>query len=636
MTPDDPAADAPNRPTAPEGGPEPLKHPADEAEEPEVPQVQATGEALEKLIGDYLGIQSVPEAGRDDQWARSERDCRERINAEYWHRLFQRLAAVVAASPPDELVFGPGDDRLFDFGWADERLFPAGRLAGDQGSVDPQWTARGLRAHLAACDADVLAVPQRRRLAAALAEIRAEVEKLNAAASETTAARQAVESGFPAADQALLAEMNRLIDGTTVALAVLEAAKRSKGLAGEKMRDYARLKTACMDAAARRDGLLKRLGPPAHPAAEANRRLHELRMAIVARLQKADGVGKALSAAEAAAAERRTRRRAELELRLAEIREDIVMCGRWGRTTASPVLLQDRELNAAPETIEDIRRVEDYDPGLFANRKTELAGRPVVVLTPGIGNGSYDFRSNILIVPRTSPRRRLESVAFALALYRRDVDKSYGEERLWRSFLEDIPWAKLGGTPRSIQAQVRVFVRAYTTWATREAAGQPALPGEVREWFEARLAPSAREPIYPRSLRGLTVSRREELLALAVPEDLAGREGAEQMHLRGCLFWLKGDFQRAFGHFDRARELCPEFAPAWWALAACCRLGPEKFSMDVGAPKRLERALECLARFLDLAEQSWWTRKAQLVSAELQLRLEEMRRAAPPRPEAGG
>ena len=70
------------------------------------------------------------------------------------------------------------------------------------------------------------------------------------------------------------------------------------------------------------------------------------------------------------------------------------------------------ELNSRKAVGEAIRRVEDFDPRLFANRKVEREGRPTVVLTPGIGNGSYDFRSNILIVPRTSPQSTLKSTAF--------------------------------------------------------------------------------------------------------------------------------------------------------------------------------------------------------------------------------
>lgn len=605
---------------------------AEEPEEPADPGAAAPAESaepqpLEEFLDEYVRLSGVPEEKRDDEYGKAERACRERINTEYWRRLLARLAEVVGASTPDELVFSPGDERLFDFGWVDARLFPPEKLASEAEFRDPLYPVRGLRQHLAAADADFLLVPQRRKLAEDVAGLRRSIETLGREITATTAARNAAEAKLPATERSRLTELDRFIDGSTVALATLEVTKRSKGLPGEQMRDYARLLTAFNDNQEKRRTIIHRLGERAKPVDAHNNRLHQLRLASVQYLQKMEGASAALNALETAAVERRARRRAEIENRLAEIREDVVLCGRWGRTTASPALLQDRELNTGPGVVEAIRRVEDFDPGLFANRKVEREGRPAVVITPGIGNGSYDFRSNVLIVPRTSPRSRLEAVAFALALYRRDVDKSLDEGNLWKSFTEDIAWAKLGGRPRSVQAQMRSFVRAYTVWATREAAGQPVLQPELRDWFEGHIAPSTRGPIMVRELRGIPASRRDELLAKLQPTKETGRPGAEEMHRQGCLHWLKGDFAKALDCFDRARKLDESFPPAWWGLAACYRLPPEEFKIDIGLPERMRRASEALGRFITGADQSWWTRRAQALAAETEAKLEEMRRA---------
>ncbi len=587
---------------------------------------------LGQLVEEYLRLMAVPESDRGDEFARAERDCRESLNREYWQRLFGRLGQVVNSSPPDELTFGDGDDRLFDFGWIDERLFPAAGLAYDRDFADETYEVRDLRAHLAGEDSAFLLVPQRRKLAEAVAGMRRRIEEFGRDIAAATAERSISEARLPAADRARLADLDRLIDAAAVGLIGMEATKRSKGLAGDKMREYARVRTAFTDQNGKRDAILKRLGPPGEAVAACNKRIHDAKVAAVDALQKIETLNAALAKQEEAASERRARRRAELEERLGEIREDVTMCGRWGRTTASPVLLRARELNAKSAVVEAIRRVEDFDPGIFANRKCEREGRPVVVLTPGIGNGSYDFRSNILIIPRTSPRSTLESVAFALALYRRDVDKSVNEGVLWKSFLEDIAWAKLGGVPRSVQAQMRTFVRAYTVWATREAIGQPVLQPEFREWFARKIAPSIQQPMMPRSLRGIPASRRDALLAeLPAGEDAPapGRAGAEELHRRGCLHWMKDDFARALAAFERARALDPACAPAAWAAASCHRLPPETFASDLGSAERLRRARQALGAFISSAEQSWWTRQAQSLASELEAKLKELERSGP-------
>jgi len=603
---------------------EPAVRPEDEVEdEPEPKQAEQAGGELGEFIKEYLKLSAIPEKQRDDDYAKAERACRERINSRYWNRLFSRLAKVVAGSAPDSLDFTAADGRLFDFGWVDERLFPAGKLIYDQGFTDEVYDIRDLRAHLAATDAELLLVEQRRRLAEGVATARAKVEELGRQITDGSAERGRAAAELPEAIRLQMVELDKFIDGSTVALTTLERRKRSKGLAGDQVRGYGKLRVAYDDAVRKRDRLLKRAGAGAKPISGINKRLYDSKVAAVLLVEKIEQLGAVLKATETEAEARRARRRAELEERLGEIREDITMCGRWGRTTASPALLQNRGLNSKDAVVEAIRRVEDFDPGIFANRKVEREGRPKVVLTPGIGNGSYDFRSNILIVPRTSPRSTLQSVAFALALYRRDQDKSSGEGKLWRSFLEDIAWSKIGGVPRSVQAQMRAFVRAYTNWATREAAGHSVLAPEIRGWYEQNIAPSTRGPIMPRHVRGLAASSRDALLIESEP---AART-AEEVYALGCLYWMKDDFARDMHWFDRAAELDPEFAPAYWAEAACYRLPAENLKLEMGTPQRLTKAKESLGKFVAIAEQSWWTRQAQHISGELQAKLEEMRRA---------
>lgn len=584
------------------------------------PEQGEDARSIGQLVEEYLRLSEVPEKTRDEAWQEAERACREGINRRYWNRLFSRLGEVVAASPSDELKFGAEDAGLFDFGWLDERLFPAAGLTPDE-YRDELYRIMDLRQYLAAADAEFMLVPERAKLSAGITEVTGKLQALAGVVAETMAARDREQAALPDLSRGSLAELNRVVDSSTVTLIVLERLKKNKGLGGDQVKAYGQLRSQNETASSRRETTLLRLGEAGKRLAAANRKLFDSRNMAVQLADVMDRLKTALAAAEAETVNRRVQRRATLEERLGEIREDIVMCGRWGRTTASPALLQNRGLNGKEAVIDSIRRVEDFDPGLFANRRVERGGRPRVVLTPGIGNGSYDFRSNVLIVPRTSPRSTLESVAFALALYRRDQDKACDEGRLWRSFLEDIAWSKMGGAPRSVQAQMRTFVRAYTTWATREAAGQPVLQPELRVWFEEKIAPSTRGPVFPRDMRGIGPTRRDELLAA---EEAAGAEG--DRYRMGCLFWMKDDFARALESFRLAAEVLPVRPEAFWSVAACLRLPPEVFSLPIGMPERLGQAIEALHRFTAQAGQSWWTRRAQGIASELQARLDEMRR----------
>ncbi|MFH1023675.1 MAG: tetratricopeptide repeat protein [Planctomycetota bacterium] len=608
----------------PEESPLEADSPADETP-PE--SDSAEPEPLDELLDEYLELRAVPEELRDDDYANAERACRERINNEYWRRLLARLNDVVSSSPPDELVFGPDDEKLFDFGWVDPRLFPPEKLISEGEFRDPVYTTRGLRQHLAVADANLLLLPQRRKLAEEVAELRQLLETLAHEVSTGITQRFNAEGALPPFERGKLTELDRFIDGSVVTLANMEVTKKSGGLPGEQMREYAWLLSALHDAREKRRQILHHIGPSGRPLEALNDRIYKLKLAAVQHHRKLEDTNVALTELQATAVALLPRRRAELEMRLAEIREDITLCSRWGRTTASPALLQNRDLNSAAAVIEAIRRVEDFDPGLFANRKVERDGRPAVVITPGIGNGSYDFRSNVLIIPRTSPKSLLEASAYALALYRRDVDKSLNEGQIWRSFTDDIPWGRLGGMARSVQAQIRTFVRAYTTWATREAAGQPVLPGEIRTWFEAKIAPSTRGPMIPRELRGISLARRAEILE-EFRARCNGREaGAEDYHRLGCLLWMKDDFPKALACFDRARKLDSRHVAACWGIAAACRLPPDESHLDFGAAARLERSVGALQAFLSIAEQSWWTRRAQSLLTELRHRQEEMRRS---------
>ena len=128
-----------------------------------------------------------------------------------------------------------------------------------------------------------------------------------------------------------------------------------------------------------------------------------------------------------------------------------------------------------------------------------------MLVAPGMGNGSYDYRSNILVLPLRPARTVLETVAYALALYRKDVDHTENDGRLWKSFYHPDVWrrVKTRAMPKGVRKQVAEFVRNYVRWTTRESQGHAVLDDSVRVWFEEFIAPDWRGPQVPPGLRAL-------------------------------------------------------------------------------------------------------------------------------------
>ena len=604
---------------------EPVAEPAPTAPPPDArtSAVIRTGRVkLTGLLDEHYELQRTPEKARGDEFRRAERTLRERIQVEFWRVALAALARATSGKG-DALVFDGEDEVLLNFGWVDGRAVPREALKVETSRDEEEYALRSFVGHLRALDEVYLLVHERRRLAEALAGTREKLEKLDEAIRSLIRQRNALEAErVPELERERLAGLDRTIEEGFITLVVLERAKRSRGLSAERMRGYSKLRVSVDDARTRREKTLRRVGEAGAPIAELDTKVLECKKMTVNLLERGDKLGKALADMEREREQRSTTRRAELERRLLEIKEDMTLCGRWGRTVSSPVLLSPRPLNTRKELVEAIRVIEDFDPGLFHNRKVEREGKPGIVLTPGTGLGSYDFRSNALVVPMTSPSTAIESVAFALALYRKDVDQSADEGKLWKSFIEDIPWAKTRrGIPRGLQGQIRAFVASYVRWCTREARGMAALEAEIRAWFEERIAPRAVAPIIPRHLRGLAASQRGTLIEKLEATDLDGR-GAYEL---GVLHFEHGDLPAALRWFEKAADLSPQMHESHWGIGVLLALPQEQTGLSIPRREALDRAREAFGSVIRLAEQSWWTRKAQDHLREVQARLDGLR-----------
>jgi tetratricopeptide (TPR) repeat protein len=312
---------------------------------------------------------------------------------------------------------------------------------------------------------------------------------------------------------------------------------------------------------------------------------------------------------------RRAERKLHLEEKLKEIKEDIRFCSKWGRSEYFAVLLSERELNHKALIIETIKVIEDFDPKIFNNKMVERRGKPTIVLTPGTGNGSYDFRSNTIIIPVTSPHSVLESLAYAFALYRKDIDQEYNESKMWESFFSDDVWRgiKDRDRPRHLRNRMIEFVKCYTDWITKESRGLMVLDLEIRRWFEENIAPEKRGLIVPRELRHVKIAEREKLL-----HHYMQSPAPHSAYMAGVLLFKMGDFEQSDKQFERAMELAPESPEPHWAKAILLMLDERdmkgfdaEYIRKMRLKDRLTIAKDELQKFTKIGDQSWWTLKAQ-------------------------
>jgi hypothetical protein len=248
--------------------------------------------------------------------------------------------------------------------------------------------------------------------------------------------------------------------------------------------------------------------------------------------------------------------------------------------------------------IDSLREIEQIDPGLFNNQGVKRFGKPSILLAPGIGDGVYDQDRNRLVIPQYTPRSPLESVANAIVLYRLDADAAYNDRRLFKSYQTEIKeYAQL----RSNLKLRQNLTRDYLIWVTREARGQQELSREVRDWFEANIAPRKDEPLVPRELRGLGSRQLKGKLDEVERSTPSGERSFRSAMLR----WLQD--------VENEETLKVQVLPL---LEEAMRQAPGNLDYVYSAGALYKRArmypqaIDCFTRYAANARKSWWTNKA--------------------------
>lgn len=584
---------------------------------PESPTTNASrpGEFTEKVksLLDVGELIKGADAKTRDLLREKERDVKHQINSLYWQVVFDRVAQGIQANPTAKLAFDDADRPLINFGWIDERLFPRAQVVEEPTPADAPFRVLYITEWLAEEEGRFLELENRTKLDTRARDIGGEVTSCEEQMRECLMMRDQVLAGATRRQELL--RFYGELEQHRVRVHQLERTRKLRSLTreevgelGESVRQVSRI-GPMIQAALKTEEAVR----------EDMERIHEQIFSLQRRRIDLDDKHKTsrtdLAKADDVYQLRLSERRQYMQEKLVEIREDIKLCAKWARTEAHSCLFGPSKLNSKRDVVETVYAIEDFDPTLFENRRVEKGGRPTFVITPGVGHGSYDFRSNTIVLPIISPRDRLESVAYAIALYRRDLDKVANDGKLWESFFSDQVWRGIKDRekPTRFPKQMEEFVTDYVLWVTREAKGMMVLDSEIRRWFEQNIAPDKRAPMIPRDLRAVRPADR-----ITKAQDLRKDASAAGAYRIGVLAWQSGRLGDAHGWFTKAAALDPESLEILWALGVLHVLPDQDLKTgEAGALKaislrdRLAKAKESLDKFVKLGKPSWWLLKAQ-------------------------
>ncbi|MBE7493076.1 MAG: hypothetical protein HS108_15150 [Planctomycetes bacterium] len=264
--------------------------------------------------------------------------------------------------------------------------------------------------------------------------------------------------------------------------------------------------------------------------------------------------------------------------------------------TGEGIALEPADLDRAME------HLLEFDPRLFHNEHARRHGPPSLLLAPGIGQAVYDRERNRFVLPLYSTGGPLESLAAGAAQYRLELDSAEGGEMANEYRRQQRRTAKL----RSNLKLRNRLAEDYVVWITREATGETALSREARAWFERFIAPDKESPRVPPEF--LDLSPRQLTGKLAELERAA--PSARREARCAVLYWLlyPGDERAlrdwALPRIERALELDAADTGNLYSAAVMHRKAGN-----------LRRAVELFDRFARVAPRSWWTRKAEELSA---------------------
>ncbi len=251
-------------------------------------------------------------------------------------------------------------------------------------------------------------------------------------------------------------------------------------------------------------------------------------------------------------------------------------------------------------------KILEFDPQIFNNNRVAIFNKPSVLIIPGEGNGLYDWKNNVFIIPMFPPAGNfMASVATAAIEYRLDVD----EDKILIYSYQKLPEQK---NIRSMIALREHLTKDYLKWMTSEYQGFKILNKNSRKWFEQEIAPSKNDIFTPPQYKPFSLSAKvfTNLLktAQAAIKEKSPSPLKEDLWVAALLLYHQGKFHESFNYINELLTLYPEHIFGYYNLGIVGMKTHQK-----------QDAIKGFSEFIKRNPQSWWASVAKDHMRRLQI-----------------
>ncbi len=313
---------------------------------------------------------------------------------------------------------------------------------------------------------------------------------------------------------------------------------------------------------------------------------------IVKKENEIDTIEKDQSSLSAVEVENRVR--TELEY----LRDMVKLSAKRLRLESCPILRPKQKFFTIKEVCSCFDRILEFDPRVFYNERVPIFGKPSIILTPGNGNGLYDWKNNRFIVPMTPPTGDfMASIATAIIEYRLDVD----EDKKLLTAYQKLPAYK---QTRSMVALRANLTKDYIKWMTSEYQGFKVLEKEARAWFEHEIAPSKTDIYCPPEYQQFELSTDQFQKLLKCLESKLEKESespsSEDLWAASILCYQQGKFKKSLRYINDLISVDPNHIFSYYNLGIIAMKIPQK-----------QIAIKGFNEFISRNPQSWWAAVAR-------------------------
>ncbi|MBF0433314.1 MAG: hypothetical protein HQK83_18695 [Fibrobacteria bacterium] len=272
-------------------------------------------------------------------------------------------------------------------------------------------------------------------------------------------------------------------------------------------------------------------------------------------------------------------------------RDLVKICAKRKRAEPFAVLNGNVEPMSLAKINEIMKTVMEFDPKLFKNDRIRIIGRPSIVIVPGYGDGSYDWKYNALVIPTMPYRTHPASVFSAVVEYKLDCDE---DKILLSSYNKLKEYADIRST---FQLKDK-FIKDYIAFMGNETKGYKVLPKNIRKWFEREVAPNKHNIRVPLKFDPLLMSREEfEALKKNISKKIEdGKASSMEYFIMGIIYEYCAEDYKALNCFIKAVIGDNNFLTSIYNAGIMAIRVKEK-----------KIANKFFSHYMKLEPQSWWS-----------------------------